>query len=39
MSTISILEAETTILCPNIGEHIPRDADAISLKKEYFRVH
>lgn len=33
MSTISALEAETTTLCPNVGEHIPSDADVMSLKK------
>jgi hypothetical protein len=38
MSTISNLEAEITTLYPNVGEHIPSDADVKSLKKEYFRA-
>lgn len=38
MSTISTLEAETTTLYPNVGEHVPSDADVMSLKKEYFRA-
>lgn len=35
VSTISTLEADTTTLYPNIGEHIPSDAHVMSLKKEY----
>jgi len=35
---ISALEAETTTLCPNVGEYIRSEADAMSLKIEYLRA-
>jgi len=38
MCTILTFEAETTTLYPNVGEHIPTDADVMSHKKEYFRA-